>query len=140
MTMMTVIDRGSPVRQAGADALRKRGSMAHHAGLAAESAVARDYERRGFPVLCQRWRGRGGEIDLVLRDGDGLILVEVKKSSGFARAAQRVSPRQMARLHASADEFLGTQPNGSLTDLRFDVALIDATGAIEILENAFAYC
>lgn len=116
-----------------------RGTMAYHAGAAAEQSVAQDYERRGFPVDQERWRGQSGEIDLIMRDGDGFIFVEVKKSTSFARAAQRISPRQMARIYASAEEYLGTQPNGSLTEVRFDVALIDSVGAIRIIENAFGH-
>ena len=81
---------------------RIRGRTEYHAGLAAEDSIARDYERRGFPVARRRWRGRGGEIDLIARDGEGLIFIEVKKSRDFATAAQRLGARQMARLCQSA--------------------------------------
>jgi putative endonuclease len=120
-------------------AKQARGSMAYHAGAAAEQRVAQDYERRGFRIDRLRWRGKGGEIDLIVRDGDGLIFVEVKKSASFARAAQHISTRQIARIYTSAEEYLGTQPNGSLTEVRFDVALIDSVGAIRIIENAFGH-
>lgn len=109
----------------------------YHAGLAAEDAVARDYARRGRPVARRRWRGQGGEIDLILREGNGLIFVEVKKSSSHARAADRLTARQMARLTAAAAEFLGTQAEGQLTDIRFDLATVDRAGTVRILENAF---
>jgi len=99
--------------------------------------VAQDYARRGRPVVCQRWRGKGGEIDLIAQDGDGLIFVEVKKSRSHARAAERLSARQMTRIYNSASEYLATQPKGQLTDVRFDVALVDGTGAINVVENAF---
>lgn len=115
------------------------GSMSFHAGEAAENSVARDYQRRGFKVANRRWRGQGGEIDLIVRDGAALIFVEVKKSRDFARAAQRLSNRQMQRIYASAEEFVGGEPNGALTDVRFDVALVDATGAVRIIENAFGH-
>ena len=59
---------------------RARGRTEHLAGLAAEERIAQDYERRGFPVAGRRWRGQGGEIDLIARDGDALIFIEVKKS------------------------------------------------------------
>ena len=85
----------------------------------------------------RRWRGQGGEIDLILRDGDGLIFVEVKQSRCLARAAESLSHRQMQRICASAEEFLGTQPRGSLTDVRFDLALVDQRGDMQIIENAF---
>ena len=43
----------------------------------------------------------------------------------------------MARIYASAADFLSGEPDGQLTPSRFDVALVDGTGRIEILENAF---
>lgn len=116
-----------------------RGRMAFHAGVAAELRIAQDYERRGFAIARRRWRGAGGEIDLIVRDGNGLIFVEVKKSRSLARAAESLSSRQMQRIYASAEEFLGTEPRGSLTDVRFDVALVDGFGDLQIIENAFGH-
>lgn len=115
------------------------GQVAYHAGIAAEGRIAQDYERRGYAVAFTRWRGEAGEIDLIVRDGDGLIFVEVKKSRSFARAAERVSAAQMARITRAAEEYLAGEPAGSLTDVRFDVALMDGQGAIRILENAFGH-
>lgn len=116
-----------------------RGRMAHHAGAAAEMRVAQDYERRGFAVARRRWRGAGGEIDLIIQDGNGLIFVEVKQSRSVARAAESLSARQMQRIYFSAEEYLGTQPLGSLTEVRFDVALVDGQGDMQIIENAFGH-
>lgn len=113
------------------------GQVAHLAGQSAELQVARDYECRGYEVAHLRWRGRSGEIDLILRDGAGFVFVEVKKSRSFERAAQRISRAQMTRICRSAEEFLGTQPRGALTEMRFDAALLDAQGCVQIIENAF---
>jgi len=113
--------------------------MCYHSGVSAENRIALDYERRGFAIARRRWRGAGGEIDLITRDGDGLVFVEVKQSRSFARAAERLNRRQMARIYASAEQFLADEPDGQLTNVRFDVALVDETGAFEIVENAFGY-
>lgn len=118
----------------GAKALRQ---MRYHAGLSAEQRIAQDYERRGFAVAHRRWRGAAGEIDLITRDGDGLVFVEVKQSRSIARAAERLNGRQMARIYASAEQFLAGEPDGQLTNVRFDVALVDHAGTFEIIENAF---
>lgn len=114
-----------------------RGEMAFHAGMAAEASVAQDYERRGFTIASRRWRGRSGEVDLILRDGQGLIFVEVKQSRSFDRAAHRITPRQMQRICSCAEEFVAGEPLGSLTDVRFDVALVNGHGEMRIIENAF---
>ncbi|MGV6850257.1 MAG: YraN family protein [Marinibacterium sp.] len=113
------------------------GQRAYHAGLAAEDQIARHYEGRGLSVAHRRWRGQGGEIDLVARDGAALIFVEVKKARDFPCAALRLSGRQMQRLCSAAEEYLAGEPKGLLTEMRFDVALVDGQGRFEIVENAF---
>lgn len=114
-----------------------RSSVSYHAGQSAEMRVATDYERRGFSIAHRRWRGAGGEIDLIARDGEGLVFIEVKKSGSFDQAAARINRRQMNRICASAAQFLEHEPGGQLTNVRFDAALVDATGAVQIIENAF---
>jgi len=100
----------------------------HHAGLAAEDIVVRHYN---LPVAARRWKGPGGEIDLILRDGDAVIFVEVKAGRNAAHALQ---PRQIARIRASALAWLGDEPLGQRTDCRFDVALV-TDGTVDIIPN-----
>ncbi len=119
-------------------ARQSRGKMAYLGGQAAEDSVAAHYERHGYEIAKRRWRGKAGEIDLILRKDNAVIFVEVKKGPDFARAAERLGPRQTARLCRAAEEFIGQEPNGALTDMRIDVGLVDAIGAVEILENALA--
>lgn len=113
------------------------GAVSYHAGLAAEDAVARHYVRSGCHLAARRWRGKTGEIDMIARHGSTVIFVEVKQSRTHAEAASHLSPRQFARISLAAEEFVGGEPMGSLTDMRFDVALVDGQGMIEILENAY---
>ena len=114
---------------------QQRGLANYHAGLAAETSVELNYVASGATLLERRWRGKGGEIDLILRDRDELVFVEVKKSKSIARAAENLSPRQIGRICRAAEEFLATQPNGALTPMRIDAALTDETGQTEILRN-----
>lgn len=114
-----------------------RGQAAYHAGLAAENSVARDYENRGYSLLDRRWRGTGGEIDLIAQNGEGLVFIEVKKSRSFAAAAERLTTHQMNRICLSAQDYLDGKGFGQLTNMRFDVALVDGCGAMRIVENAF---
>lgn len=114
------------------------GARSYHAGLAAEDQVARLYERGGRAVCARRWRGSAGEIDLIARDGAEVIFIEVKQSRTHAMAAEHLTRRQMDRIYASASEFLAGEPAGQNTDVRFDVALVDSLGRIDIVENAFA--
>lgn len=112
------------------------GTVRYLSGVAAEAAVERHYAARGGRIEARRWRGRGGEIDLIARDTGGIVFIEVKKSRTFAQAAGYLRPRQIARLHAAASEFLAGEPDGQDTLCRFDVALVDGSGCIEIVENA----
>ena len=114
------------------------GRMAYHSGLSAETTVIRAYQDRGYTLDTQRWRGQGGEIDLVLRKAEMVVFVEVKKSSSFETAALRISAQQKQRIFAAAEEFVASEPKGLLTEMRFDVALMNATGAVQILENALS--
>jgi len=98
--------------------------------------VARRYCDAGATVAARRWRGKAGEIDLIFRDGARVIFVEVKASSTRDRAAVALGPRQIARLYRAAAEFLAGEPAGQDTETRFDVALVDAPGRIEVIENA----
>ncbi|SNX73823.1 putative endonuclease [Cereibacter ovatus] len=114
------------------------GKVSYLAGQAAEDAVARVYDRSGRSIAARRWRGISGEIDLIAREGAEVIFIEVKKSVTHAGAAVRLSRRQMDRIWGAASEFLAGEPAGQLTASRFDVALVDGHGRVEIIENAFA--
>ena len=115
-------------------AVRQR--VNYYAGLCAEDTVAQVYTRNGARLLEKRWRGPGGEIDLIFEDGARVVFVEVKTSKTHVNALQRVTHRQMARICASAEAYLGRCPQGSLTDMRIDVALVDGHGAVRIVRNA----
>lgn len=113
-----------------------RALVNYQAGLAAEDAVANDYCARGYRLMHKRWRGKRGELDLIFQLDAGFVIVEVKQAKTCDAAMARITPQKMAHIHAATQEFLATCPNGDLTDLRFDVALVDQTGQFEILENA----
>lgn len=115
----------------------QKSTVNYHAGLAAEAIVARDYIRRGHRVVHERWRCDAGEIDLIIRDGDGLVFVEVKKSKTHDQALGRVSRHQISRIYTAARVFVESEPRGQLTDMRFDVATVDQAGCLRIFENAF---
>ena len=114
------------------------GAVSFRSGLSAEERVARRYEEAGCILRARRWRGRAGEIDLVVQDGAVLVFVEVKSAGSHARAAERLSPRQARRVMAAAEEYVAAEPGGSLSEMRFDVALVDGRGRIEIRANALA--
>lgn len=119
-----------------------RGLRNYLSGHAAEEAVARDYLSRGYQILARRWRQAGGEIDLIVARGADLAIVEVKSGYSHAVAAQHLTRSQIRRLVAAAERFLfGTWlpqlAPGARPELRFDLALVDRVGRIDICEAAF---
>lgn len=113
-----------------------RGQTADAAGRAAEEQVARTYANNGAQILATRWRGAAGEIDIILRDKGVIVFVEVKSSKRMENAAAALSPRQQQRIMTAAEEYCAALETGSLTDMRFDVALLNGTGEIQIVEGA----
>lgn len=109
----------------------------YRAGLSAEDTVSAQYEAQGFVLQQTRWRGPGGEIDLILAKDGMTVFVEVKRARDFETAAARILPAQMARIWASAEAYLGTLPAGADSACRIDVALVDGQGRVQVIENAF---
>ncbi len=120
-------------------ARREKGLCAQLSGAAAEEAVARVYDDRGADLLEARWRGEGGEIDLIFDEGGVIVFCEVKKARSIDEAITRLRPRQAARIHAAATEYFALLPLGQLSEVRFDLAAVDGRGQVQILEGAFSH-
>jgi len=71
-----------------------------------------------------------------VQDGPDLVFVEVKASRSHADAALHLLPAQMRRITQAALEYCDRQGLGEVS-MRFDVALVDATGRVELIPNAF---
>ncbi|MGI3211594.1 YraN family protein [Roseovarius tibetensis] len=128
---------GHVITPAPAAQRHHRGRRAHLSGHAAEDIALRGYASRGAHVLARRWRGTGGEVDLVLRESDNFVFCEVKRAANFDLALTRIRPEQVQRIFGAASEYLGQTPQGQLSPVRFDLALVDGTGDLRIIENAF---
>ena len=112
-----------------------QGSLNYHSGLAAEDSVVQHYVMAGANLVARRWRGKAGEVDLVLRLGDIHLFVEVKKAATFGMAAERLTSAQLARVSSAAEEFIASLPDGDSGFIRVDAALVDGTGRVEVIEN-----
>ncbi len=118
-------------------ARQARGTRSQRGGLAAEVAACTALVRDGWTILAQRLQTGAGEIDIVA-DKDGLLaIIEVKSRKTLSAAAYAVSPRQRARLIGAADALLAAHPEWGMAGVRFDVVVVDDTGAIRRIADAF---
>ncbi len=114
-----------------------RGRLAERRGRAAEAQAADHLRRDGWSIVACRLRTSAGEIDLVA-ERDGLTaLVEVKSRKTLAGAAYAIQPRQQARVVAAAEIALSEHPDWGEAGVRFDVIVVDHSGAIRRIADAF---
>jgi putative endonuclease len=84
-------------------------------------------ERAGLIVLARNYSTRAGEIDLLMRDGETLVFVEVRyrRSNHFGGAAASVTATKRTRLIRAAEFFILTHPQHARRRCRFDVVGFD---------------
>jgi len=113
-------------------------------GKIGEDLACRELQRRGYAIVARRFRVRGGELDIIARDGGTLVFVEVKARAGrrFGDAAEAVTPMKQLRLARLASEYL-VRHHLPECACRFDVVAIhfddinDRTPDIQVIQNAF---
>lgn len=120
-------------------ARRDAGRRADQAGRSAEICVTREYAQQGYATRETRWRGQGGEIDLIFGRDGVVVFTEVKKARSFDAAIASLRPAQIRRIRDAAAEYLAQTPEGQLSEVRFDLAVMDAAGEVRIIENAFGH-
>jgi putative endonuclease len=97
-------------------------------GIQGEDLAVAEIERRGYAVLARRYRTRHGEIDIVARDEETIVFVEVKAkdTAGFGRAAEAVGVRKQRRIVSMAVDYLARN-RLTAKPCRFDVVAIDGS-------------
>jgi putative endonuclease len=113
-------------------------------GTRGEKLACRFLRRSGYKVLYRNFRGRsGGEIDIVCRDKDTLVFVEVKTRTreDFGRPFDAVDRNKQKRIARGALAWLRLLDDPDIL-FRFDVVEViiveDALPRFELLRNAFA--
>lgn len=96
-------------------------------GRAAEALAARYLEARGLCVVALNFRCRGGELDLVCREGKELVIVEVRQRSNrrFGGALASIDAGKRRRLRRATAYFLLVSREWQGHRLRFDVLAVD---------------
>jgi len=94
-------------------------------GRLAEDRALAYLQTQGLVLIKRNFRSRRGEIDLIMRDADTLVFVEVRqrRSREFGDAAASITAVKRARLGRCAEFFLQRYPSAS--SCRFDAVCID---------------
>jgi putative endonuclease len=105
-------------------------------GRAGEDRAADFLESAGYRIVRRNLRLPGGEIDLVCREGDTVVFVEVKARTNdrFGKALSAVDARKRATLRRLAADYVQiVAPNAHV---RFDVVAVDGD-RMTLYKNAF---
>lgn len=108
-------------------------------GSEAEDRALHHLQKRGLKLLSRNYRCRGGELDLVMRDGDTLAVIEVRSRShpGYATAAESVDARKQRRIVLATQMFLVAHPQHDSLPVRFDVVAFDGADRLDWITAAF---
>ncbi len=109
-------------------------------GRSGEDAAVRYLEQQGYSIIERNYRLRIGEVDIIARDGEYLVFIEVKTRRGrnFGSPFEAVDARKQRQICKVALSYL----HGKEIPVRFDVVAVhlDRRGfRVELLKDAFEY-
>jgi putative endonuclease len=107
-------------------------------GRSGEDLAAQYLEQQGYTILERNYRLRIGEIDIIARDGEYLVFIEVKtrRSRKFGSPFEAVDIRKQQQIFKIASAYL----QGKELPVRFDVVAVhlnEQDVRVEVLKNAF---
>jgi putative endonuclease len=112
-------------------------------GQAAENIAADFFRAQGLDILERNYLRRMGELDIVARDRDVLVIAEVRTRSSdrYGGAAASVDSRKQQRLIRTASQLLQQRKDLSQLRVRFDVVVVSemeaGCGRVEWIRHAF---
>jgi len=122
----------------------KKPSQRREAGLEGEALAVSHLQKKGYEILARNYRCPFGEVDVIARDGNCVVFVEVKRrlSLRFGEPEEAVHVGKRKKLSRTALCYL--QDRGWMErNARFDVVVIRPGGdgeEIRLIRNAFEVC
>jgi putative endonuclease len=94
---------------------------------------------KGFTLIERNFFCKAGEIDLIMKEGEYLVFIEVRyrENKEFGGALASITPSKQKKLRRSAEYYLIKHFNNSPPPCRFDVVGIEGNNEIEWVKNAF---
>lgn len=110
--------------------------------LSGKSAEDRAHDfliSHGLSPIARNYRCKYGELDLIMRDRQSLVIVEVRyrKSDRYGSALESITPSKQNRIIAATQHYLSYTNADSNSPLRFDVIALSGNGDINWIKNAF---
>lgn len=112
-------------------------------GARYEKLAAEYLEKQGLFILERNYRCRQGEIDLIARDGEFLVFVEVKYRQGIEKGTslEAINRRKQKRICRAAGYYLVCEVGSMDVSCRFDAVGVDGKEEkISWIKNAFDFC
>ena len=111
-------------------------------GSWAEDRALAHLRRHGLSLIARNFHSRFGEIDLIMRQGEVLVFVEVRarRNAGFASPAQSIDEPKQRRLALAASNFLQVRPRYAQLRSRFDAVCVtgaNSKATLQWITNAF---
>lgn len=108
----------------------------HKQGIAGEDAALAFLQSQGCKPIARNWHCPYGEIDLIVKNGNTILFVEVKyrKNQRFGGAAYSISPSKLLKLQRSVEYYLQQHGLGN-APCRLDAVLIEGDSPPEWIRN-----
>ena len=117
---------------------KPRNPLTTEAGHVAEELACRYLEQQGLRLVQRNYRCRTGEVDLIMRDGNQVVFVEVRSrhNSRYGTPAETITRTKQKRLSKAAAHYLLTSHTNA--PCRFDViAILQENNQLEWIKDAF---
>jgi putative endonuclease len=106
------------------DAATGKRRKAYRRGHHGETLAALALIMKGYRILARRYRTKLGEIDLIARRGDLILIVEVKARRSLVEAMEAIARESERRIEGAADLWLARQPDYGRLSVRFDMVAV----------------
>jgi putative endonuclease len=98
--------------------------MAEKRGHRSEWLAAWALRLKGWRIVAKRFKTKTGEVDLIARKRDLIIMVEVKARASLIEAMDSVTPTAQKRIEAAGDIWLSRQPDFAKLSVRYDLIAV----------------
>jgi len=108
------------------DTNTKKRQRAQRWGHLSEWVAALSLILKGYRILKMRYKTKAGEVDIIARKRDLVIMVEVKARRTVSEAVNSVTTTSQRRIEAAGDVWLSRQKNSHLLSVRYDIVAVRA--------------